>query len=225
MAAKLGLITIGQAPRTDIIPIYRRILGPEVELVETGALDGLTKTQVAELAPESADDLLVSRMADGSEVHLSQKALIPKIQACIDRLEAQSVVLTVLLCTGRFPSFRCAKVLIEPQRVIDGFIAALAQKEENPIGVMVPSAKQAPWMRHNLELLGVKPVITACSPYMEEGKLFQAAQEFTDENIKFIVMHCVGYTLEMKEVVRRATGKPVVLANSLVARGVKELLV
>ena len=40
---KVGLITVGQAPRSDVVPDMAAILGGGVEIVEAGALDGLTR--------------------------------------------------------------------------------------------------------------------------------------------------------------------------------------
>ncbi|MXO80555.1 AroM protein, partial [Paenibacillus sp. OT2-17] len=37
---KLGMITIGQAPRSDVAPIVERALEGRAELVQAGALDG-----------------------------------------------------------------------------------------------------------------------------------------------------------------------------------------
>ena len=36
----LGTVTIGQAPRTDLIPEIKQFLGDGVEILEAGALDG-----------------------------------------------------------------------------------------------------------------------------------------------------------------------------------------
>ena len=48
---KVGLITVGQAPRSDVVPDMAAILGGDVEIVEAGALDGLSREQIAPLAP------------------------------------------------------------------------------------------------------------------------------------------------------------------------------
>jgi protein AroM len=42
---KVGLITVGQAPRSDVVPDMAAILGGDVEIIEAGALDGLTREQ------------------------------------------------------------------------------------------------------------------------------------------------------------------------------------
>ena len=73
---KVGLITVGQAPRSDVVPDMAAILGGDVEIVEAGALDGLTREQIAPLAPEgdepdeiSAGDSVAGQPdQDGGEV-------------------------------------------------------------------------------------------------------------------------------------------------------------
>ena len=40
---KVGAITIGQAPRTDVTKDILPLLGEEVELIQAGGLDGLTR--------------------------------------------------------------------------------------------------------------------------------------------------------------------------------------
>jgi hypothetical protein len=47
MTTTVGLITVGQAPRSDVVPDMAAILGRDVEIVEAGALDGLTREQMA----------------------------------------------------------------------------------------------------------------------------------------------------------------------------------
>ena len=39
----IGAVTIGQAPRVDIMPELMEILGPGIEIKEAGALDGLLR--------------------------------------------------------------------------------------------------------------------------------------------------------------------------------------
>ena len=47
----LGTVTIGQAPRTDLIPEIKQFLGDGVEILEAGALDGLTLAEVQSSTP------------------------------------------------------------------------------------------------------------------------------------------------------------------------------
>jgi len=55
---KLGLITIGQSPRTDVTPDLIPIFGPDIQLCQAGALDGMTAQEIAAFAPEYAGILV-----------------------------------------------------------------------------------------------------------------------------------------------------------------------
>lgn len=70
------MITIGQAPRTDVAPIMEKYLENRAELVQMGALDGLTKTYIDErMAPGEEDYVLTSRLTTGEHVVMSRSCL------------------------------------------------------------------------------------------------------------------------------------------------------
>lgn len=48
---KIGAITVGQTPRTDLIPEMEPILGESIEIIQMGGLDGLTKEEIAAFRP------------------------------------------------------------------------------------------------------------------------------------------------------------------------------
>mgnify|MGYP001754987607 FL=1 len=59
---KLGAITVGQSPRTDVTDDIMGIFQGKVEILERGALDGLTVEDIDRLAPDAGEYVLVSRM-------------------------------------------------------------------------------------------------------------------------------------------------------------------
>ena len=63
----------------------------DVEIVEAGALDGLTREQIAPLAPEGDDEIFVTRLADGSSVFVGKTKMIPRIEAKIAALVKKAV--------------------------------------------------------------------------------------------------------------------------------------
>ena len=65
---KIGALTIGQAPRTDVMEDLDDILRGDVELIQAGALDLLTLEEVETLRPDGTGNTLVSRMRDGTGV-------------------------------------------------------------------------------------------------------------------------------------------------------------
>ena len=110
----IGLITIGQSPRTDVTPDLEPIFGPDVKLLQAGALDGLTAQEIAAFAPEEGDYVLISKLRDGTSAVFAEKHILPRLQQCIRELEDQGAELIMFLCTGSFPAFESQVPLVFP---------------------------------------------------------------------------------------------------------------
>src|SRR5260370_5091929 len=115
------------------------MLGGGVLIVEAGALDGLTREQIAPLAPEGDDEILVTRLADGSSVFVGKTRMIPRIEAKIAALEDQGVALHVLLCTGEFPKLAARRPFLEPQQLLLGLLRAMVFPGR--LGALTPSER------------------------------------------------------------------------------------
>jgi protein AroM len=164
----------------------------------------------------------VTRMQDGVEVQVAKRHIIPRLQECIDRLGAEVDVI-VLLCTGHFPEFRSAVPLLEPQGLVDKIVQAVVGPGGR-VGVMVPGAAQVDGSRRKMGEYGLTATVVKASPYGNSGEVGAAAETLRATDVNAIVMHCIGYTARMKEDVRRISGKPVLLARSLVGKILEETL-
>src|SRR5437773_11372912 len=108
----VGLITIGQSPRVDVVPDMAEVIGLGVEIREAGALDGLDRARIDALAPGPGDEILVTRLRDGSPVFVAKRHVAARVQATIAELERGGTTLTALLCTGAFPRLAASRPLI-----------------------------------------------------------------------------------------------------------------
>ena len=72
--------------------------------------------------------------------------------------------------------------------------------------------------------IGVDVICSAASPYAEQDEVTTAAGELAGHELDLVVMDCMGYTQAHKRIVSHATGRPVMLASSTMARVVGELL-
>src|SRR5437870_252822 len=97
----LGTLTIGQAPRLDVIPIIDRHVPAAVRRIHRGVLDGMTRRDIdARYRPEPDEPVLVTRLQDGAEVVLSRRRMRDGVREALDRLEADGCDAILLLCTG-----------------------------------------------------------------------------------------------------------------------------
>ena len=137
---KIGAITVGQSPRVDLIPEIQPILGDSVEIIQAGALDGLSKEEIAKFVPRPGENVLVSRLTDGTSATFGESYILPRLQLCIDNLEQQGVSLILFLCTGEFPAeFRSNVPLIFPDHILKGLIPAIGVKN---LSVIIPTKEQ-----------------------------------------------------------------------------------
>ncbi len=223
MRTGLGIITIGQSPRDDLVPDIKDILGDDIEIIQRGALDRLTYEEVIEnLAPGKDDTVLVTRMRDGRQVKIGERHILPLLQDCINEMDARNIPVTLLLCTGKFPEFAHKNLLIRPQEMLHSVISRLGSGGK--VGLLLPDSDQAEQAQKWWSKSGARVVIEIASPYGEMKEIVRAATALKGKEISMIFMDCMGYTLEMKEKVKAITGKPVVLPRTLTARVIRELL-
>ena len=221
---KVGLITVGQSPRSDVVPDMAAILGGDVEIVEAGALDGLARAEMAGLEPEGDDEIIVTRLADGSPVFVGKTVMIPRIEAKIAALEDRGVALNVLLCTGEFPKLAARRLLLEPQQLLLGLLRAMTFPGR--LGVLTPSERHVPQTQARWRAAGFDAHVAALSPYEEHdpAAVARAARALRAGEAGLVVMDCIGFRRKTRDEVSALTGAPTLVANLLVARVAAELL-
>lgn len=214
---KIGAITIGQAPRTDITRDILPLLPDYMTLTEYGALDDMTYEEVmSQFAPSEDDEVLVSRMRDGRQAKFTERFIRPLVQKKIDQAEAEGVSAIILFCTGVFPKFRHQVLFIEPQPLFHAIAAKLAGNQK--IGILVPEPDQVEQAYHTWGKSGIPVEVTSASPYLDFDKVVEAASFFKGKNLAFICTDCMGFTMEMKHQIQEVTGLPVLLPRTLVVR-------
>ncbi|MCM3341420.1 AroM family protein [Paenibacillus sp. MER TA 81-3] len=221
---KIGLITIGQAPRTDVQPLIERWLAPCTDVLQVGVLDGMTLAQIErELGPKQGEFVLTTRLADGEAVVLSAAKTEEAMQRLIDECERDGCQVIVLLCTGAFRNLGTERaLLIEPERVLTPAIAKLAGR--TPIGLIIPLAEQAEEMGRKWGAFDAAITTAAASPYTATSEqIAAAAQELRAAGAGIIVLDCMGYTLEHQHIAREASGCFVLLSSSLLFKLLTEL--
>lgn len=230
---KFATLTIGQAPRPDLAPVFNAIAPAGTEVVHAGCLDGLTKAEVDEqFAPVGSEGLLTSRMLDGTAVVLGKSAVRKALQEKIHQLEKAGCSPIVLLCTGEFEGLTTEKVrLIEPDRLLPPVFAALLNPLQ--VGVMVPLIEQAQselnkWKgldKPPVKGLDKPPVFAAASPYTaSKEELQEAARKLAHQGAEVIVLDCMGYSKTLRDICAEAVDVPVIASSTMVAELTANLL-
>ena len=225
MQTIVGMATIGQTPRIDVVPAMARILGPDVRTIEAGALDGLDATEITALAPAPGEQPIVTRLRDGSSTRLSHREIIPRMQRCVDDLTAQGAEFVVMLCGADWSDVRSDKLIVNPGKLFPNVVSALAAGRR--LGIIKPDGGQVDGETRRYAGLGIDVRVTSASPYAGDARIDlarRAAEQLRAQQVDLVWMTCVGMDERMRETVQEVVRRPVILAQALLGRVVAEVV-
>lgn len=225
MNKSLVTLTIGQSPRSDIMPLLTEHL-PQAFTDHTGLLDGLSEAEIAtRFGPTEQDKVLVSRLQNGKQVRLAGAKVEQGLQEKIYALEAAGYDTILLLCTGEFGTLKThSALLLEPDRIIPPLVSAIVQ--DHQVGIVVPVEEQVREQASKWRNLKRPPCFAVASPYIEDReKLTDAALALQEQGADVVVLDCVGYNQTHRDFLQKLLGIPVLLSNVLVAKLAAELVV
>ncbi|MDR3533619.1 MAG: AroM family protein [Rhodopila sp.] len=209
-APRIAFVTIGQAPRPDVVPDIMGMLDGAADYEEFGALDGLTPAEIALRTGRPRDRRLYTRLRDGGHVEVEAGFVVDRLGALLNRLDGAGFDLIVLITTGVFQPFSLRTPLVHGQRAVDAWIAALVVGDCR-IGVIYPLAQQAEMPGHGTLIQNARAVAATG----DTARLEDAAARLGEAEL--ILMHSVGYTEANARRIAAATGKPVVTARRIIA--------
>jgi protein AroM len=219
MLDRITFITLGQTPRSDLVPEIVDALTRPVAVEELGALDEIEPEEIARLAPDANDHALVTRLRDGSEVVIGKQWLVVRLQELLDSAPMGPNEARVLLCTGDFGALKSDGLFLDAQHLVDHGVDALCHSAAS-VGLVVPLARQV--AEHHYETPSGQELHAAvASPYGDDD--FEAVGRSLTQ-CDLIVMHCMGYTATQRDTVAAASERPVLLARRLVSAALSQLL-
>ena len=224
MARRIAFFTIGESPRSDVVPEMAQCLGAHVQIDEFGVLDGLDAAQRAALAPRPGSHCFATRLRSGAQITLDHHATEARLAALMQQADDQGYNVLVPLCTGTVIE-RMRSLVVEPQQVVDHHVAALSAHCSR-LGLIVPLAAQVETF-HLAQPVACAVRTLHASPYESDPEIAAAALDAAGRALAdcdLIVMHCMGYSQAMRARVAAASGRPVLLSNRIVADALAQLL-
>ncbi len=218
---KIGILTIGQSPRPDVVGEFLRVLGGDYKIIERGALDDFSVEDLRSRKPAPGEKILVTKLRDGEEIKVARDLVISNLQKGIDVLEGKKVDLILLLCTGKFPEFNSKCLVVQPSDIVRGTVTASLRCGK--LTVVVPAKEQIPKGKSDAFGKDIDVYYDSASPYGSVDELREMVARISRENMDLVFLDCMGFTHEMKQIVKETTGKPVILSNALVARVLQEI--
>ncbi len=185
----IGALVIGQSSRPDLVSPLINQLPKNCQIIQVGALDGLTKA----FLPPVHDGTypLTTRMRDGSLVMVEEAFLASKLQDAVDQLEAKGVIATILLCAGTFAELKGTRPLFKPFATGRNVLNSLGL---NRIGLISPIKEQEAPIRQRWQAAGFQPTVWTADLAQQDKQFVQQLNEQIEVNhLQCIVLDYVGH--------------------------------
>lgn len=200
----VGALTIGQSPRPDLVAPLEKML-PVYEIIQAGALDGLPREELPKTLNTTYP--LVTRMGDGSVVMVEESFITPKLQESLEKLEAQGVSATLLLCAGSFTHLKGNRPLFKPFEIAHAVLGALNMKS---LGVIAPFPDQEPAIQKRWEKLGwLTTVWTANLENQDHAFRRQLTNQILSNGLDCILLDYFGHPFNRVAELQRSIHIPV----------------
>ncbi len=222
MTSTLGIVTIGQAPRDDIVALFAAQAPPGTRVILRGALDGLSDAEVDALPPQNGADTLYTRLRGGRDVKISKQAVIDRSPAVLARLRDDGCDAIVYACTGAFPAMDGDAGVLFPSRVLSGIAEGLLPRGR--LGLMVPFAEQGEKLAAKWARQGVEVVFEPLVPSADATGAAAAAGRLAAHKPDLVALDCMSYTEATKAAVKGEVKVPTLLAITATGRVLRELL-
>lgn len=216
---RVASLTVGQTPRSDLLPDILAQLPMALEVQEFGALDGLSEREIARLAPRAGETCLVTRLRSGVDVVISRPWVARRMEEICRGIDATHFDLLIVLTTGLFREFESECPTVNAQRAIDAVIAALAGAGQT-VGVIYPLRRQVD-ENAAYSVPGCALRLTHAAGG-DAAELLRAADDL--RGCDLVVLNSVAYAEADRQVVAARMGRPVILARRVVAGAIQLLL-
>ena len=214
---RVAFVTIGQAPRDDVVPELLALLGVgphDLACRQFGALDGLARADLAAAPIHRNEGRLYTRLADGSHVTVGSGFVGRCLEPLLRRLDGDGYDLIVLITTGLFQHVRLRTPFVHGQRAVDAWIEALVMGPCG-LGLIYPLPQQHRGFAHGTLIQNAQAVAATGGT----ERLVDAAAGLGRADL--ILMHSVGYTEDMARELAAASRKPIVTARRIIAAAMR----
>lgn len=209
---RIAFVTIGQAPRPDIVPEILELLGQPCVHDEFGALDELPEAELSANRPRANDGAVYTRLATGRHMALRTSFVEERLAALLARVDRRGYDLVALISTGMFRPLPMRTPFVHGQRALETWISTLLL-DNCRIGMIYPLARHARTAASFGTL--IQNARSAAAAAAGTRSLDVAAKRLASTDL--ILMLSVGHTQQMAQRVALVTKRPVVATRRIIA--------
>lgn len=213
---RIAFVTIGQAPRPDIVPQLVSQIDTEILFEEFGALDGIDPEELNRRPLSPNQITFHTRFANGEYRIVSADIVETRMAELCARLDRENFDFIVLVSTGLRYEIVTQTPQLNAQRIVESWVQSLSM-----VGCRVG-------IIYSVDLQGNDNIFTHGSAIRQSvsytlpgpsGNIDEITRNL--KNCDFIVMYSMAYSGEMARKVSAQSGKPVATARNILASSLR----
>ena len=198
MAKKVALINIGDSPIAGIEEEIQYYFS-DFEVVEEGALDGMSKAELDGVLHRGEGDILTVERNDGSFVRLSKEAVDPYVGRAIERAKEQGCQIFYLHCTGFFPKLTHKGILIKPGRLLKSIVTQFSQ--ETTVAILTPTPQHIGQVERKWSEAACRKTVIPVHPFDYRETILKKADEWSSYDV--LLLDCTSYGMAFVRELRK----------------------
>jgi len=206
MLQTIGCITIGLAPRPDLLTSLPR----GFELLEEGVLNQLPREKWEEVRPDPESPFLVSQVEE-REVFLDSRKIKPYLEQAAISLVQRGAEMIIYLCSAPLPRVQLEIPQLIPFALTRPLLDNLLPRGN--LGLIIPDFRQKEMFENNWQETPRKLFLLPHSPYGVEG--FSRDEIKILEKCDLILADCLGYDLSLRLLLQGQITTPIILIREL----------
>jgi protein AroM len=225
MSATLAILTIGVVPLSEVLPLLTEHIR-EDQITHVSLLGKMTREAVMEeYAASPGEDVLTTLLNDNQLAEVSRAKVERDLQSVVGVLDNQDYDVILLMSTAPIRGLVARNaILIEPQRIIPPLVSSIVDGHQ--VGVIVPVPELINAQRSKWQVLQNAPHYALANPvHGSRDELIAAGQKLINLGADVLMLDCLGFHQQHRDLLQKALDVPVLLSNVLVARLAAELLI
>nr|WP_318382458.1 AroM family protein [uncultured Enterobacter sp.] len=225
MSATLAILTIGVVPLNAVLPLLTEHID-EQQITHVSLLGNMDPLDVyQEYAVEPGESGILALLNDGNVVEVSRKKIGRDLQSVIEVMDNQSYDVILLMFNDKIPGLVARNaILLEPERIIPPLVASIVDGHQ--VGVIVPMPEMMSIQELKWQVLQNPPHYALANPLNGASQgLIDAGNALMAQGADVLMLDCLGFHQEHRDLLQKELDVPVLLSNVLLARLASELLV
>lgn len=215
---RVMFLTIGKAPRADMVPEIAALTGLPIEVHEVGILDDLSRRVIDDLTAAEDEPALVTYLTKNIRVRLSRDGVAARLNEILAVTRPSEYDLVVVLATGYQTEIAARGPVLNAQRAVESALLSLVPPG-GVVGVLHPLASQVSGTDSFVSKL---PERHAWAAEGDKDALLRALLDLGDADT--LLLSSMSYSEADRATLASVTQRPVLLGRRILAGAIRLLL-